>query len=368
MRRAGIFPKEARAHASGAPMSEANDARPHRDLPDKVRFLSDPEGFGEGPVEIRETHMAWVFLTRRHAYKLKKPVRLRDVDFTTLAARAHDCREEMRLNPRLAASVYLALVPLVRPAEGKLALGGAGEVVDWLIKMRRLADESMLDRMLEGGRATPADLRAVGDVLAAFYAALAPVPITPAAYVAKFDLELAASMAVARRYPALLPARRADDLETRLRAFLATEGAMALADRVIARAVIEGHGDLRPEHVCLERPPVVIDCLEFSAALRQVDPMDEMAFLAMECARLGAAWAEPLLMDACARALPHWREAPRLIAFYKAVHALIRARLALLHLEDAAIRTPDKWLRQAAARLAQAETHVEALGNCPVGR
>jgi len=117
---------------------------------------------------------------------------------------------------------------------------------------------------------------------------------------------------------------------------------------------VEGHGDLRPEHVCLSDPPVIIDCLEFSRELRLVDPFDELSFLSMECAVLGARWIGPALIDLCATSLGD-RPPDETLAFYTAYGASFRARQALAHLLEPAPRTPEKWIPLARAYLDEAE-------------
>ena len=116
----------------------------------KVAFLMQPSAYPEPTphVERVETHMSWVFLTDRHAYKLKKPVVYDYLDYGTLAARRRNCREELRLNRRLAPNVYLDILPLAQDEFGRLRLGGPGEVVDWLVVMRRLDHAFMLNRLI----------------------------------------------------------------------------------------------------------------------------------------------------------------------------------------------------------------------------
>jgi aminoglycoside phosphotransferase family enzyme len=101
-------------------------------------------------VEAIETHMSWVFLTHDHAYKLKKPVCSSFLDFSTMDARRHYCEEELRLNRRLAAEVYLGIVELTLNSLGHLQLDGSGRAIDWLIKMRRLPMHRMLDYCIKG--------------------------------------------------------------------------------------------------------------------------------------------------------------------------------------------------------------------------
>jgi aminoglycoside phosphotransferase family enzyme len=124
----------------------------------------------------------------------------------------------------------------------------------------------------------------------------------------------------------------------------------------------EGHGDLRPEHIGLDGTPVVIDCLEFNRALREVDPFDELAFLDLECRLLGADWIGPRLIAHCALALGD-TPAPQVMALYTAHRALVRARLALAHLLDAQPRTPERWKPQARRYVEAAQAALASLGD-----
>ena len=130
--------------------------------------------------------------------------------------------------------------------------------------------------------------------------------------------------------------------------------------RAEERRIVEGHGDLRPEHVFLGPSPLVIDCLEFRADLRCLDPVDELAFLAMECERLGAAGIGRILFDRYRRRTGD-NPSRALINFYKALNALIRARIAILHLREIPVRDPAKWPRRAGDYLAIANQMMRRL-------
>jgi len=262
-------------------------------LDDKVAFLRRPESYPEAPgrVEAVETHMAWVFLTDAHAFKLKKPVRYAFLDFSTLEARRADCEEEVRLNRRLAREVYLGTMPLTRQAAGGLRLGGNGPVVDWLVHMRRLAAPAFLDRRIRAGIAYEADVRRAAERLAAFYRSVPVIPMTADEYRARFEADMEENRRELTSCEFGLPAARVEDLCAAQRRFLAARtGSELLRRRVGEGRVIEAHGDLRPEHVWLGEPPAVIDCLEFRREFRLLDPADELAYLALECERLGASW------------------------------------------------------------------------------
>jgi hypothetical protein len=123
------------------------------DISRKVAFLATPRVYAEQPtgVEIVETHFSWVFLTDRYVYKLKKPLRGDGFDFSTAQARRRNAEAEVSLNRRLAADIYLGAVPLTLAGGHRLAIGGKGVVVDWLVKMVRLSAKRMLDRRLACG-------------------------------------------------------------------------------------------------------------------------------------------------------------------------------------------------------------------------
>jgi aminoglycoside phosphotransferase family enzyme len=316
-----------------------------------VAFLSLPETHDDRPhiVEVRETHMSWVFLAGAHVYKLKKPLRTAYLDFSTLAARERNCRQEVRLNRRLAADIYLGVVAITRDADGTLALGGSGETVDWLVKMRRLPADRMLDAAIRSGSVTADDIETVATLLVRFFSQLEPAGNTVADYLARLEYQLHLDRAILCDARFDLPPGLAERVLDRLMNAVKS-GDGKIEGALQAKRIVEGHGDLRPEHVCLLDPPVIIDCLEFDRDLRLVDPFDDIAYLAMECGFIGAPWIGEILMARIADGLGV-RPPDTLIAFYTAFRACLRARLSLAHLLDPVPRTPEKWLPQAIAYL-----------------
>jgi aminoglycoside phosphotransferase family enzyme len=320
----------------------------------KLAFLAQPQAYSDRPrsVECIETHMAWVFLTDRHAFKLKKPVRYDFLDFSTVEARRQDCAREIELNRRLAADVYLEMVPLAVSAGGSLELGGSGEIVDWLVKMRRLPRERMLDWQLEHATPTAAELRPAALLLAGFYRNAQPLEVTPQTYLQDLANFIRENREALSQPTYELPT----DLTTRVcdgqLEFLDKQGAL-VRQRVRDQRIIEGHGDLRPEHICLVDPPVIIDCLEFKREFRIVDPVDEIAFLTLECHVLGQTWAGELFLDTYSEVTEDHPEI-RLFEYYKSQRAVLRAKLAAWHLRDSEVRDAGKWLSRARYYLALA--------------
>lgn len=327
------------------------------DLPAKVAFLRRPESHGSGIDEVEdvETHMAWVFLAGRRAYKLKKPVRYPFLDFSTLEARRCDSEEEVRLNRRLAPHVYLGTTPLTVDDQGALRLGGDGAVVDWLVVMRRLPRHGMLDRAIREGRADDEALAPAAALLADFFARLPSEPVSPSAYVDRLRHELAENRRELLARGSDVPEARARQVADRLEAFL-TGGAPLLEDRARRGRIVEGHGDLRPEHVFLGPPPAVIDCLEFNREFRVLDPLDELAFLGLECERLGTAEAGATFLRAYHERTSDAPAAP-LLAFYAAHRGLLRAKIAIWHLADT-VHDRSKWTGRCAEYLELAERHA----------
>jgi aminoglycoside phosphotransferase family enzyme len=333
----------------------------------QIRFLQSPHAHRDHAgqavqVETIETHMSWVFLVGDRVLKMKKTVRYPFLDFSTLAAREYHCREELRLNSRLAPGIYLGLLAL-RWQDGALCLQAppafspGGQTLDWLVLMQRLPAARMLDRLITAQAVTPAEIDQLATTLIGFYRSAVPVPMAGPDYLARLQHELAISRDLLSRPPAALPA--ALPVIDRFADALAQHAAL-LGKRAIGGRVVDGHGDLRPEHVCMLPQPVVIDCLEFNATLREVDLFDELAFLGLECALAGAPWIGPRLIEACAAALGD-RPPPALVPLYTAGRALLRARLAMAHLIEPQPRTPQRWPPMAGRYVERATAALDEL-------
>ncbi len=332
-------------------------------LASKIAFLSRPDSYGDPArtVSHRETHMSWVFLAGDRVFKLKKPVCFPYLDFSTLARREAACRAELKLNCRLAADVYLTVVPLVWTPRG-LAIGGSGVTVDWLVVMRRLDEASTLERTLLDGRLDARDLDRLLATLAAFYRHAGPVHIAPARQFADWKRNLSDNRRGLFDPRLTLPLGLVRRIDSAQRRFLVAKQEL-FAARARGRYIVDGHGDLRPEHVWVDDPIRIIDCLEFNPKLRAVDPLDEVAFLSVECDHLGASWASNHLRR---RSVRIWGDgaSSALFCFYRCYRATLRARLTIAHLLEPTPRTPEKWLPLARdyLRIATADAiHLERM-------
>ncbi len=326
-------------------------------LADKVRFLSTASNYPHQPARVMtiETHMAWVFLAGDRVYKFKKPVRLDFLDLTSLKDRKHHCREELRLNRRLAGDTYIRVIPLTERRNGQLDFEGEGETVEFVLEMRRLPVALMLDAQIRDGFTHRRDLEAVAKRLANFYQNAEAIIEDGRLYLAHIETEMAnnRSLLLGQRLDVQLP-----NINQHLDAL---DAAFALVRpeieaRITAGRIVEGHGDLRPEHVCLTDPPLIIDCLEFDRSMRILDPYDEVNYLGLECNLLGLRWARSLLLDELERALCA-RPSEQLMAFYSEFRKVLRARICLAHLLDPVPMTPAIWPGRASAYLALDAKH-----------
>ena len=232
---------------------------------------------GAPPVERIETHISWVLLTATEAYKFKKPVQLGFLDFGSLAARAHACAEELRVNRRLAPGLYLDVVAFHGTADAP-AIEGAGPVLEYAVRMRRFAPEAVFDRRLALGQLRVDEVEALARRIARFHAeAEVATPAQPWG-------QPAAVAATVRATLARLADTGADCAD--LIAW-AEQTAQRLAPHHAARLrdghVREGHGDLHLANlVVLDDGPTAFDAIEFDPGLRWIDVMNDFAFVLMD--------------------------------------------------------------------------------------
>jgi aminoglycoside phosphotransferase family enzyme len=326
----------------------------------KVSFLSRPESYTPRPdrVVARETHMSWVFMDGERVYKLKKPVRFPYLDFSTLSRRAAACRAEADLNRRLAPQVYLGVVPLTETAAGYM-IDGPGRVVDWLVVMRKLNEDETLEAALHGHRVRGAQVEALARTLNGFYSHAGRILVDPELYPTSLYKAAVTDWRLLLDGRFGLPRGKIERAASIQRRFLKLRTTM-LADRVRQRHIIDAHGDLRPEHIWLSPPFPIIDCLEFDPRLRALDALDEVAFLHLECERLGGRWVGDVIRQRLGRMLDDDPESG-LFLFYRIGRAMLRARLSIAHLLDPHPRTPEKWPRLARAYLTLAEADAKRL-------
>jgi len=297
-----------------------------------VRALADPAVHGPGvtAVTVLETHISTVLLTGRHAYKIKKPVDLGFLDFTTLAARMRFCNDELRLNRRLAPDLYLGVVAIGGTPDAPV-LDDAGPAIEYAVKMREFPQDALLSRVLARGELTAAHIDALAADVAAFHGRIdvAPAdgPFGHPDAVLYYALQDFRQIRPLVGDPADLAAL--DALEAWTCREHTAQGHLFAARRR-GGFVRECHGDLHLGNVALvDGRLTIFDCLEFNAELRWIDVASEIAFVAMDLADRGRVDFAHRFVDAYLAATGDYAALP-LLSFYLAYRALVRAKVACL--------------------------------------
>jgi aminoglycoside phosphotransferase family enzyme len=256
---------------------------------DVCALLRDPATYGAGdkPVEVVETHIARVFLVGEDAYKLRKRVHLRFVDFSTLHARHAAAVREMEINRPHAPNIYLGLVPIVR-TDGRLQLGGQGEIVEWAVHMRRFPQEAVLSHREEQGPIAEELAKALADMVARYHQD-SPVAVTCDG--GRIMAPVVEQLSSALAYGYIDVADRLVSTFERTRPLLVARGNAACVRRC--------HGDLHLGNIVLvDGNPVPFDALEFSEALATVDVLYDLAFLLMDLDARGDLQAANAVLNA----------------------------------------------------------------------
>ncbi len=296
-----------------------------------VAALLEPAAYPHPADEVRllETHISWVFLAGEFAYKVKKPIRLSFLDFSTLDKRRHWCHEELRLNRRWAPTLYLEVVP-VTGTDDQLRVGGAGVPVEYAVKMRRFPQSALLNEQLAAGELTEADMLEIAEMVAHRHAD-APVNQEP-----RFGSVEAVRKPMRENFLYLRPVLDADTLEVLER--WTEQEVERLAATLEARCeggfVRECHGDLHLRNlVRLSAGIVAFDCIEFSEELHMLDVISDLSFLTMDLAINGRA-------DLANRLLNRYLECSgdyagmAVYRLYYVYHCLIRAKVYAIRADE----------------------------------
>jgi aminoglycoside phosphotransferase family enzyme/predicted kinase len=326
-------------------MASASDAYPWLD--DLLRSDAyPPEAGAEDGVRRIDTHISHVFLTGARAFKLRRPVRLSFVDFSSAEERLADCLREVRLNRRLAPDLYLGIAPVVRDGErvrvGPVAEEPAGGALEHGVVMRRLADGRDLRSMLGRGEAGARHVDRIAARMAAFHADYslgAPAPVASDEWLARTTAPARANFdAVAEAPASLVPPAEVEEVRRLAAAFVESHRDDFETRRANGR-VVDGHGDLHTEHVWFETEgaePIMVDCLEFRDDFRRIDAASDVAFLAMDLAYRGRRDLGDRFLRRYARDSGDYHLFA-VVDYFLSYRALVRAKVASLVATDAAL-------------------------------
>lgn len=310
-------------------------------LAELLADLSDPGRypFAVAAIDVVQTHISVVFVAGEFVYKIKKPVRLSFLDFSTLELRRHFCDEEVRLNRRLAPDVYLGVVPVTADGSGA-HFEGSGQTIEWAVKMRRLPEAATLEQYVLRGEIDPAQVRSLARRLAEFHA-----HAERSDQISAFGRFEVAARNIRENFSVSAPmVGRTISSAVRERLVSLTERSLGEWQTVIDQRADRGipcdtHGDLHLDHVYLfpDRPApadlVAIDCIEFNERFRYTDPVADMAFLAMDFEfhgrrDLALALTESYFEARCDA------EGRRLLPLYLSYRAAVRGKVDGLQLDE----------------------------------
>lgn len=299
---------------------------------DMHSFLLDIANYpGEtGPIECAETHASRVYLTKNHVYKVKKPVDFGFLDFSTLKKRKHFCEEEVRLNRQFAGDAAPHLGVLALHFDGAhYSWDGAGDIVEYVVHMRRLPGQRMLARLIDENAAElPALIEQLAPLLAKIHAA--------APQVAAADFDDAASVAFNVREnfeqtapfaPECIAPEALAAAQQRIEGFLAQHAAL-LQRRQAQGWVRQVHGDLHSEHICFTNPIQIYDCIEFNERFRTSDILCDIAFLIMDLQARGRLDLAQQLEQGWRANIDAGEVVDILLPFYKSYRAWVRGKVA----------------------------------------
>lgn len=308
-----------------------------------LKSLLKPDAYPEPTTSVRllQTHVSFLFITDSHVYKIKKPVDFGFLNFTTVDRRRFYCNEEVRLNRRLCPDIYLGVVEVRESAAGA-AFYGEGRVLDYAVKMKKLPEERMLDRLLADGMATESDMQTIARTIADFHLG-AERGETIAEY-GKIDtirrnweenfLQIGEFVGVS------LTERELGTIRGWVESFLADNGPL-FAERVAGGFIRDCDGDIHLENICLTDRVCIFDCIEFNDRFRYTDTAADIAFFLMDLDFHGKSGFADVFLDEYV-ATTGDREITRVLDFYKVYRAVVRGKVESLKMHDPNIPEPEK--------------------------
>ena len=340
---------------------------PDPSLPRHVQALLSPDAYPHpvGDIELRQTHISYLLFAGDFVYKVKKPLDLGFLNFTTLEQRRHFCEEELRLNRRLCSETYIGVVPIAGVGDG-VKVEAEGEVIDYAVKMRRLPEEGMMTPLLERNAVTPEMIAGLAVRIADFHAKSERSDeidrfggLETAMVNWRENFEQTESY-IGRT----IDQRQFDEVRAFIEAVEASDADL-FALRLREGRARDCHGDLRADAVCFRDNDVCIfDCIEFNERFRISDVAADIAFLAMDLEERGHRDLSDHLMSRYLSATMD-STLPLVLPFYKCYRAYVRGKVDGFQLDQPEISEAQKAQVIAATRRYFALAHAYATQTAP---
>jgi len=313
------------------------------ELPALIQALLDPKVYpGQQPgIELRQTQMSFLFLTDNHVYKVKKPVNLGYLDYTTLEKRRFYCQREVELNRRLCPDAYLGVVPITRH-KGDIFMEGSGEAIEYAVKIRRLPQNAMMDVLLSNNQLSPGMVNSLAQRLVEFHRETAiDVGISAFGNPDSITVNTEENFSQTERYIGnTISPDRFQHIKDYTDSFMKQNDAL-FRQRVTDGKIRDCHGDLHAAHICFTDGICIYDCIEFNDRFRYCDVASEIAFLAMDLDHYRRADLSQCFIDAYVTGSQD-EELSALLGFYKCYRAYVRGKVESFKLDDAHISPEEK--------------------------
>lgn len=305
-----------------------------------------------------ETHISWVILCDTYVYKIKKPVHYSFLDFSTISQRAYYCQREISLNKRLTENIYLDVLP-VYESDGHYSVGaGEGVIIDYAVRMLKVDTRRQMDVLLAGGEVTPQHMVSLAQKIATFHNSSLVIQ-------SKDFLDIAGMFNDLGNQAEFLGREISQEISTLIKHAVSVSDvfiekhANRLESRLREGLFRDCHGDLHSRNIFLLSSPQPFDCIEFNDDLRQIDVLNDVAFLCMDLDFSGRTDLSELFMAEYNKRFPATKtpEDLDIFIYYKSYRANIRAKINSLRAGTAAGE------REKKAALATTKKYLELMDN-----
>jgi uncharacterized protein len=332
------------------------------ELPALIQALLEPGAYPEPPqrVELVQTQISYVFLADDFVYKIKKPVDMGFLDYSTLEKRLAMCRKEVELNRRLCPDVYLGVVAVTND-NGQYRIDGKGKVEEYAVKMRRLPQDAMMDVLLQQNKVTPKMVTDVAILVADFHKKAAMGgEINRLGGIEAVIKNTSENFDQTEKYFGIIILPETfHRIKDYTKVFIKANTAL-FRKRAAEGRIRDCHGDLHANHICFYKGICIYDCIEFIDRLRYTDVAAEVAFLAMDLDHYHCADLSKVFVDAYVKASGD-KELLKLLNFYKCYRAYVRGKVTCFQYDDPHIPDKDKYkiIATAASYFRLAESYIE---------
>jgi len=330
--------------------------------PELIEALLKSGAYPEAPpkIELMQTQMSFVILAGEYVYKIKKPVNLGYLDYTTLDKRKHMCQKEVVLNRRLCPDTYLGVFPVTQK-DGVISLGGTGEILEYTVKMRYLPQSRMLNVLLKKNEVSEGMLTSVAEKLAGFHRnADTNSYINTFGSLEAVKVNTDENFRQTEKYIGITITSKSFDRLKTYSADFTSHNSDLFNDRITNGKIKDCHGDLHADHVCFVDGICIYDCIEFNDRFRYCDTASEVAFLAMDLDRYNRADLSRSFVNGYI-AYSQDNNLEKLLNFYKCYRAYVRGKVECFKSDDPYISEQERQQAKntAAGYFNLAESYVE---------